>query len=86
MEAAIKTLVTQFKMHAGEDGSSCTLSQEEFCSLVTTQLPNYVKSSDTGAIHKLMSSQDENNDGELTFSEFWKLIGQLASEKEGGLS
>lgn len=43
MEAAICTLVTQFKTYAGEHGCSSTLSKEEFRNLVTSQLPNYVK-------------------------------------------
>ncbi|XP_028317294.1 protein S100-A11 [Gouania willdenowi] len=86
MEDAIQTLVIQFKTYAGTDGSPNTLSKDEFCNLVTTQLPNYIKGRDARAVEKLMSSQDENNDGELTFSEFWKLIGQLVSEKEAGLS
>ncbi|KAK7898891.1 hypothetical protein WMY93_019744 [Mugilogobius chulae] len=86
MEAAISTLVSQFKACAGKDGSANTLSKEEFQNLVSTHLPNLVKlSSDPGAIDQLMSSLDENNDGELTFSEFWQLIGKLAS-KQAGLS
>ena len=41
--------------------------------------------SDPGVIDQLMSSLDQNNDGELTFLEFWQLIGTVAS-KHGGLS
>lgn len=41
--------------------------------------------SDPGAIDQLMGSLDENNDGELTFLEFWQLIGKLA-DKQGGFS
>ncbi|XP_068567272.1 LOW QUALITY PROTEIN: protein S100-A11 [Cebidichthys violaceus] len=86
MEAAICTIVTQFKTYAGKDGSSSTLSKDEFHILVTSQLPNYVKNAaDPGAIEQLMGSLDENNDGELNFSEFWQLIGKLAS-KQGGFS
>ncbi|XP_041810807.1 protein S100-A11 [Chelmon rostratus] len=86
MEAAICTLVTQFKTYAGKDGSSSTLSKDEFQSLVIAQLPNYVKNgSDTVAMEQLMGSLDENSDNELTFSEFWQLIGKLAS-KQGGFS
>ncbi|XP_023116874.1 protein S100-A11 [Amphiprion ocellaris] len=86
MEAAINTLTTQFKSYAGNDGSASTLSKEEFRSLVTSQLPNLVKNaSDPGVIDQLMGSLDANNDGELTFTEFWDLIGKLAS-KEGGFS
>ncbi|XP_022603015.1 protein S100-A13-like [Seriola dumerili] len=86
METAISTLVSQFKAYAGKDGSASTLSKDEFQNLVTSQLPNYVKNSgDAEAIDQLMGSLDENNDGELTFSEFWQLIGKLAS-KQGGFS
>ncbi|XP_031151930.1 protein S100-A11 [Sander lucioperca] len=86
MEAAICTLVNQFKTYAGKDGSSSTLSKDEFQNLVTSELPNYVKNtSDPVAIEQLMSSLDENNDGELTFCEFWQLIGKLAS-KQGGFT
>ncbi|KAI9540134.1 hypothetical protein NQZ68_002068 [Dissostichus eleginoides] len=86
MEAAICTFVSQFKAYAGKDGASSTLSREEFHNLVTAQLPNYVKNaSDPGAIDQLMGSLDENNDGELTFLEFWQLIGTLAN-KQGGFT
>ncbi|XP_006641613.1 protein S100-A11 [Lepisosteus oculatus] len=86
MEAAINTLVNQFKTFAGNDGSADTLSKEELRSLVSSQLPNFVKnSSDPAVIDQLMSSLDQNNDGELTFIEFWQLIGRLAS-KHGGFS
>lgn len=43
MEAAICTLVSQFQSFAGKDGSSSTLSREEFHHLVSSQLPNFVK-------------------------------------------
>ena len=43
MEAAISVLVSQFKAFAGKDGSSDTLSRDEFQSLVVSQLPNLVK-------------------------------------------
>ncbi|XP_061111819.1 protein S100-A11-like [Conger conger] len=86
MESAISALVSHFKAFAGKDGSSASLSREEFCSLVTAQLPTFVKNgSDPGVIDQLMGSLDENNDGELTFLEFWQLIGKLAS-KHGGFS
>ncbi|XP_028255339.1 protein S100-A13-like [Parambassis ranga] len=86
MEAAINTLVTQFKTFAGKDGCSNTLSRDEFQNLLTAQLPNFVKNaSDPATVDQLMGSLDENNDGELTFSEFWQLLGKLAST-QGGFS
>ncbi|KAM3613555.1 uncharacterized protein V6R79_001324 [Siganus canaliculatus] len=86
MESAIGVLVTQFKVYAGSDGSSDTLSKEEFHRLVQSELPNFVKTAgDPAAMDQLMSSLDKNNDGELNFLEFWQLIGHLAS-KHGGFS
>lgn len=43
MEAAINTLVSQFKAFAGKEGSSHTLSKDELQNLLTSQLPNYAK-------------------------------------------
>lgn len=84
MESAINVLVSQFKTYAGKDGSAKTLSKEEFQSLVTSQLPTFVKnSSDPATIDQLMSSLDANNDGELTFLEFWQLIGNVANQHGG---
>lgn len=40
--------------------------------------------SDPGAVEELMGSLDRDN-GELTFPEFWKLLGNLAS-KQGGFT
>lgn len=37
------------------------------------------------AMEELMGSLDEDNDGELTFPEFWQLLGTLA-RKQGGFS
>ncbi|XP_030250816.1 protein S100-A11-like [Sparus aurata] len=86
MESAVGVLVSQFKAYACSDGSSDTLSRDEFHRLVTSELPNFVKNAgDPAAIDLLMSSLDKNNDGELNFLEFWQLIGQLAS-KHGGFS
>ncbi|XP_056142521.1 protein S100-A13-like [Lampris incognitus] len=84
MEAAIGVLVSQFKAYAGSDGSSDTLSRGEFQKLVASQLPNLVKDAgDPAVIDHLMSTLDENCDGELTFLEFWQLVGRLANQHGG---
>ncbi|XP_062311967.1 protein S100-A13-like [Osmerus eperlanus] len=87
MEAAIAVLVAQFKAFAGgSDGSTDTLSKGELQNLITSQLPNLVKNSgDPAVIEQLMSSLDQNDDGELTFLEFWQLVGRLANQ-HGGFS
>ncbi|XP_040900880.1 protein S100-A11-like [Toxotes jaculatrix] len=86
MESAVNVLVSQFKAFAGSDGSSDTLSRDEFHRLVTSELPNFVKNCcNPAAVDQLMSSLDKDNDGKLNFLEFWQLIGHLAS-KHGGFS
>ncbi|KAJ0000430.1 hypothetical protein NQD34_012272 [Periophthalmus magnuspinnatus] len=80
MEAAIGELVSKFKVYAGIEGSSSTLSRDEFHKMVTAELPNLVESTESSAIDQLMTSLDENNDGQLNFLEFWQLIGQLADK------
>ncbi|XP_036448664.1 protein S100-A13-like [Colossoma macropomum] len=84
MEAAINTLVSQFKAFAGKEGSSNTLSKDEFQKLLTSQLPNYVKNAnDSTVIAQLVGSLDKDSDGELSFLEFWQFIGQLANQHSG---
>ncbi|XP_068180814.1 protein S100-A11-like [Antennarius striatus] len=86
MESAISVLVSQFKKYAGTDGSSDTLSRDEFHRLVKSQLPHFVENAgDPTTTDLLMRSLDRNNDGELNFLEFWQLIGHLAC-KQGGFS
>ncbi|XP_024917191.1 protein S100-A11-like isoform X1 [Cynoglossus semilaevis] len=86
MESAINVLVSKFKVYAGSEGSSDTLSRDEFYKLVKAELSNFVTdSADPAVVDQLMRSLDKNNDGELNFLEFWQLIGHLAS-KHGGFS
>lgn len=43
MESAINVLVSKFKVYAGSEGSSDTLSRDEFYKLVKAELSNFVK-------------------------------------------
>lgn len=63
MESAICTIVTQFKNYAGKDGSSSTLSKEEFHNLVSSQLSNYVQ------VNLLTSSSYSTH--RWTLEKFW---------------
>uniref|UniRef100_A0A3Q2QKK0 EF-hand domain-containing protein n=1 Tax=Fundulus heteroclitus TaxID=8078 RepID=A0A3Q2QKK0_FUNHE len=63
-------------------GESSALSMALLQSLILSKHEN---ANDPKALDQLMSSIDDNNDGELTFSEFWQLIGKLAS-KQGGMN
>ncbi|XP_036047419.1 protein S100-A13 [Onychomys torridus] len=78
LEAAIETVVTTFFAFAGLEGRKGSLSINEFKELVTQQLPHLLK--DVGPLDEKMKSLDVNQDSELKFNEYWRLIGELAKE------
>uniref|UniRef100_A0A8C6TQT5 S100/CaBP-9k-type calcium binding subdomain domain-containing protein n=1 Tax=Neogobius melanostomus TaxID=47308 RepID=A0A8C6TQT5_9GOBI len=78
METAIGELVSKFKLYAGKEGSSSTLSRDEFHQLYKS-IPVSVRNS------AVEFSSLANNDGQLNFLEFWQLIGQVA-DKHGRLN
>ncbi|XP_019568879.1 protein S100-A13 isoform X2 [Rhinolophus sinicus] len=78
LETAIETVVTTFFTFAGREGRKGSLSVNEFKELATQQLPHLLK--DVGSLDEKMKSLDVNQDSELKFSEYWRLIGELAKE------
>ncbi|KAM6039616.1 protein S100-A13 [Chlamydotis macqueenii] len=75
VEMAIETIVAVFVTHAGKEGKKGTLTAGEFKELVQLQLPNLTKDV---SLEEKMSELDVNNDKELKFGEYWRLIGELA--------
>ncbi|XP_012331583.2 protein S100-A13 [Aotus nancymaae] len=78
LELAIETVVTTFFTFAKQEGQKGSLSTREFKELVTQQLPHLLK--DMGSLDEKMKSLDINQDSELKFNEYWRLIGELAKE------
>ncbi|XP_030330023.1 protein S100-A13 [Strigops habroptila] len=76
LELAIEKLVTTFLSHAGQEGRKGTLTASEFRDLVQLQLPNLMK--DVPSLEEKMQELDVNKDEELKFSEYWRLMGELA--------
>ncbi|NXP48607.1 S10AD protein, partial [Heliornis fulica] len=76
LETAIEKIVTVFFAYAGKEGRKGTLSAAEFKELVQLQLPNLMK--DVPSLEEKMRELDVNNDEELRFGEYWRLIGELA--------
>ncbi|XP_020945468.1 protein S100-A13 isoform X1 [Sus scrofa] len=64
--------------YPGREGRKGSLSINEFKELVTQQLPHLLK--DVGSLDEKMKSLDVNQDSELKFNEYWRLIGELAKE------
>ncbi|XP_021537885.1 protein S100-A13 isoform X2 [Mirounga angustirostris] len=78
LEAAIETVVSTFFTFAGQGGRKGSLSIDEFRELAAQQLPHLLK--DVGSLDEKMKSLDVNQDSELKFHEYWRLIGELAKE------
>lgn len=78
LEAAIEIVVTTFFTFASQEGRKGSLSINEFKDLATQQLPHLLK--DVGSLDEKMKSLDVNQDSELKFNEYWRLIGELAKE------
>ncbi|NXM75951.1 S10AD protein, partial [Serilophus lunatus] len=76
LERAIEKIIDLFLIYAGKEGRKGTLTTSEFKELVQVQLPNLMK--DVPSLEEKMSELDVNNDEELRFGEFWRLIGELA--------
>ncbi|NXN07669.1 S10AD protein, partial [Indicator maculatus] len=76
LEAAIEKVVSTFCSYAGKEGRRGTLTASEFQELVQLQLPNLMK--DVPSLEEKMRELDVNNDQELKFGEYWRLIGELA--------
>ncbi|XP_060111838.1 protein S100-A13 [Heteronotia binoei] len=76
LEVAIEKIVSAFFTCASREGKKNTLTINEFKELATTQLPNFMK--DVVDLDEKMKSLDVNNDEELKFNEYWRLIGELA--------
>ncbi|XP_007481990.1 protein S100-A13 [Monodelphis domestica] len=78
LEIAIETVVKTFFTFAVREGKKGSLSVSEFKDLATQQLPHLLK--DTGSLDEKMKNLDVNQDSQLTFHEYWRLIGELAKE------
>uniref|UniRef100_A0A8D0AUC6 S100 calcium binding protein A13 n=1 Tax=Salvator merianae TaxID=96440 RepID=A0A8D0AUC6_SALMN len=78
LEVAIEKIVHIFFEHAAKEGRKGTLTAGEFKELVALQLPNLMK--DVGDLDEKMKKLDVNNDQELKFGEYWRLVGELAKD------
>uniref|UniRef100_A0A669Q9J5 EF-hand domain-containing protein n=1 Tax=Phasianus colchicus TaxID=9054 RepID=A0A669Q9J5_PHACC len=85
VEMAIETVVTVFVSHTKKEGRMGTMTATAFQELLRLQLPNVMK--DVPSLEEQMRMLDVSTDQELTFEEFWQLMGELVRalwrEREG---
>uniref|UniRef100_A0A2I3G9L6 S100 calcium binding protein A13 n=1 Tax=Nomascus leucogenys TaxID=61853 RepID=A0A2I3G9L6_NOMLE len=77
LEESIETVVTTFFTFARQEVLPSLLSQEP--QFLTLPFP-LVSPQDVGSLDEKMKSLDVNQDSELKFNEYWRLIGELAKE------
>ncbi|XP_060236758.1 protein S100-A13-like [Meriones unguiculatus] len=74
-EAAIETIINKFRIIGVVEELAPRLSFNAFKKLVIQQLLHLFK--DVGSLDEKMKSLDVNQDLELNFNEYWRLIGEL---------
>ncbi|XP_010725595.3 protein S100-A13 isoform X1 [Meleagris gallopavo] len=75
VEMAIETIVTVFISHTRKEGRIGTMTATAFQELLWLQLPNVMK--DVPSLAEQMWMLDVSTNQELTFEEFWRLMGEL---------
>ncbi|KAM4013067.1 protein S100-A9-like [Anomaloglossus baeobatrachus] len=77
LERAIVTVLNWFFDHAREEGKTKTLSINKFIKLCHEELPHLTKDI---SLQEKMKALDINQDSELTFIDFWKLLSELSKQ------
>ncbi|XP_066531993.1 protein S100-A13-like isoform X2 [Hoplias malabaricus] len=77
-ESHLKSLAST-KFHALADKAS-TLKTDKFKELLTSELPNLVKTTGKDGFSKVMKDMELKCGEEVSFNKFWQLILQLSKE------
>ncbi|XP_062320981.1 S100 calcium binding protein V2 [Osmerus eperlanus] len=81
LESALYNLVTKF--HDASANKEPTLNTEEFQTLVSTQLPNLVKTGNEQGLSPILQQMGVENGQNISFEDFWKLVQSTATSLFG---
>ncbi|XP_063001742.1 protein S100-A16-like [Elgaria multicarinata webbii] len=85
LEWAIETLVKNYEKYSRSGGCCCRkrprgISKKHFRKMLSHQLNHMLTDTkNKQAADKLICDLDENRDGQISFDEYWNLIGGIAS-------
>ncbi|CAH2327391.1 S100-A16 [Pelobates cultripes] len=81
LEAAIEVLVRNFYVYAARKGKYDKMNKKEFRKMVTQELQHVLTNTQNKeAANKLIQSLDADEDGKISFDEYWTLIGEIAKK------
>ncbi|XP_063802795.1 protein S100-A16 [Pseudophryne corroboree] len=79
LESAIEVLVRNFYVYAEKKGKQDKMNKKEFRKMVTQELQHVLTNTQNKeAANKLIQSLDADEDGKISFDEYWTLIGEIA--------
>ncbi|KAM3917919.1 protein S100-A16-like [Leptodactylus fuscus] len=78
LESALETLVHKFYDYGKKHGKHDKINEKEFREMVVQELPHILTNTQsTVAIHQLVESLDMEQDGNISFDDYWTLIGKI---------
>ncbi|XP_077319985.1 LOW QUALITY PROTEIN: protein S100-A16 [Lithobates pipiens] len=79
LEPAIEVLVRNFYTYAEKKGKHDKMNKKEFRKMVSQELQHVLTNTeDKEASNMLIQSLDMDEDGKISFDEYWTLIGEIA--------
>ncbi|KAJ4931037.1 hypothetical protein JOQ06_025337 [Pogonophryne albipinna] len=75
MLGAMAVLMKNFYKYAGTDGDNASMSKAELRDMLTTEIPDMV--GDPEKLKAFFAGMDGDNDGQVSFNEYIKLVGCL---------
>ncbi|XP_015228058.1 PREDICTED: protein S100-A1-like [Cyprinodon variegatus] len=77
LQGAMEDLIKVFYSYSGKEGDKYKLNKMELKNMLQEELSLKEGSYDSAEVEKVMSSLDENQDGEVDFQEFVVLVAAL---------